>query len=471
MIADDLGSWAAALHFDDLGEHAVHTVRQRFVDTLGCGLGAFHAEPSRAARRLARALPRGPSTVLGTRDRTTADVAAFVNGTMVRYLDFNDGYIGLEPGHPSDNIPACLAVAEAEGRSGRDLVTAVALGYEVQVQLQDAANLYRRGWDHVNYVLVSATLAAGKLMGLDAGQLTQAVNIAVNGHIAMRQVRAGELSPWKGSSAPNAARNGVFAAWLAREGFTGPAPIFEGEMGFMRQVSGPFVLEPLTFPRTSDSAYAVSRTLTKLLPTNGEMQTAVWAAIALREQIPDLREIDRIVVDTTHIGWTILGKDPEKWRPTTRETADHSLPYTVARVLVDGELTVSSYDPDALADPVVAALVARVEVREDPALTAMLPARIPNRVTIRLTSGDELVREVLDAPGGHETPMTDEQFEAKFAALVTPLTSAERCRRMLDEIWDVDRAPTVTTLIGALLVDGGHLPSHPPSPRPPRETS
>jgi 2-methylcitrate dehydratase len=453
VIADDLGSWAAALRFDALSEHAIHTVRQRMVDTIGCGLGAFHAEPSRAARRLARALPPGTSTVLGTKDRATADVAAFVNGTMVRHLDFNDGYLGLEPGHPSDNIPACLAVAEAEGRSGRDLVTAVAVAYEVQVRLQDAANLYRRGWDHVNYVLVSAALAAGKLMGLDARQLTQAVNIALNGHIAMRQVRAGELSSWKGSSAPNAARNGVFAAWLAREGFTGPAPIFEGEMGFMRQVSGPFALEPLTFPRTADSEYAVSRTLTKLLPTNGEMQTAVWATLALREEIPDLGEVDRIVVDTTHIGWTILGKDQEKWRPTTRETADHSLPYTVARVLVDGELTASSYDPEVLDDPAVAALMARVEVREDPALTAMLPTLIPNRVTIRLTSGDELTREVRDAPGGHRTPMTDEQFEEKFTRLVAPLTSAGRCRRMLDEIWHIDRAETVTALTDALVVD------------------
>lgn len=321
------------------------------------------------------------------------------------------------------------------------------------MRLQDAANLYRRGWDHVNYVLVSAALAAGKLMGLDARQLTQAVNIALNGHIAMRQVRAGELSSWKGSSAPNAARNGVFAAWLAREGFTGPAPVFEGEMGFMRQVSGPFALEPLTFPRTADSEYAVSRTLTKLLPTNGEMQTAVWATLALREDIPDLGEVDRIVVDTTHIGWTILGKDQEKWRPATRETADHSLPYTVARVLVDGELTPSSYDPEVLDDPAVAALMARVEVREDPALTAMLPTLIPNRVTIRLTSGDELTREVRDAPGGHRTPMTDEQFEEKFTALVAPLTSAGRCRRMLDKLWHIDRADTVTALTDALVVD------------------
>jgi 2-methylcitrate dehydratase len=218
-------------------------------------------------------------------------------------------------------------------------------------------------------------------------------------------------------------------------------------------VSGPFALEPLTFPRDAGSAYAVSRTLTKLLPTNGEMQTAVWAAIALRERIPDLRDVDRVIVDTTHIGWTILGKDPEKWRPATRETADHSLPYTVARVLADGELTASSYDPDALADPAVRALTARVEVREDPALTAMLPARIPNRVTVRLTSGDELVREVHDAPGGHRTPMTDEQFETKFTTLVAPLASARRCRRMLDEIWTIDRAPTVTALMEALVID------------------
>lgn len=455
VIADDLGSWAAALRVEDLSEHVVHTVRQRLVDTVGCGLGAFHAEPSRAARRLARALPQGTSRVLGTSDFSTADVASFVNGSMIRYLDFNDGYIGLEPGHPSDNIAACLAVAEAEGRNGRDLVTAITLAYEVQVQLQDSANLYRRGWDHVNYVLVSSALAAGKLMGLGAKQLTEAVNIALNGHIAMRQVRAGELSSWKGCSAPNAARNGVFSAWLAREGFTGPSLIFEGEMGFMKQVTGSFEMKPLDFPSRPNDTYAVSRSLTKLLPTNGEMQTAVWATLALREECGDLGEVDRIIVDTTHIGWTILGKDPNKWAPTTRETADHSLPYTVARVLLDGELTPSSYDVAALGDPAVRALMSRVEVREDPALTAMLPKRIANRVTLRLHSGDELVREVLDVPGGHQTPMTDEQFEAKFTGLVEPLTSTADCQRMLDAIWHVDTAASVSTLMEALVVADG----------------
>jgi 2-methylcitrate dehydratase len=267
-------------------------------------------------------------------------------------------------------------------------------------------------------------------------------------------VRSGELSSWKASSAPNAARNAVFSAWLAREGITGPAPIFEGEMGFMTQVSGTFTLDPSGFPRRPDDDYAVSRTLTKLLPTNGEMQTAVWAAIALRDQVPDLSAVDRIVVDTTHIGWTILGKDPEKWRPTTRETADHSLPYTVARALLDGEITPSSYDEQALADPRVASLMGRVEVREDPTLTAMLPRSIPNRVTVRLTSGEELRCEVRDAPGGHGTPMTDEQFESKFRSMVEPVTSTARCREMLDAIWMVDRAASVGALLHAVVLEG-----------------
>lgn len=83
----------------------------------------------------------------------------------------------------------------------------------------------------------------------------------------------------------------------------------------------------------------------------------------------------------------------------------------------------------------------------------MLPTLIPNRVTIHLTSGDELTREVRDAPGGHRTPMTDEQFEEKFTALVAPLTPAGHCRRMLDEIWHLDRAATVTGLTEALVVD------------------
>ncbi|MFI6436575.1 MmgE/PrpD family protein [Streptomyces sp. NPDC050759] len=455
-LADELGSYATSLRYSDLSAHAVHTAKQRLVDSVGCGLGAFDAPPSRNGRAFAEAHSSGAATVLGTRQTTTPDIAAFVSGTMVRYFDFNDGYIGKEVGHPSDNIPACLAVAESEAASGEDLLLAIVLAYEIQCGFQDAANLHRGGWDHVNYVLLSSVVAAGRLMGLSPGQLTEAINIAMNGHIALRQARSGTLSQWKGCSAPNAARNGIIAAELASHGFTGPSPIFEGEMGFMNQITGTFSVDVGGFGNRDNQSYAVSRTLTKMLPTNGEMQTAVWAALSIRERISDVEAIDSVQVDTTYVGHHFLGKDPEKWKPTTRETADHSLPYTVARALTDGAITIASYSDEAIADPAVLALTQRVSVREDPALTALFPEYIPNRVTVRLASGEVLTEEVHDAPGGGRVAMTDEQFEEKFHGLLRPLAPEPQRAEILALLWGVERLADLSPLLRATALDAPH---------------
>ncbi|WP_413105831.1 MmgE/PrpD family protein [Streptomyces sp. Inha503] len=130
--------------------------------------------PSRNGRAFAAAHPSTAATVLGTTRTTAPDVAAFVNGTMIRHFDFNDGYVGKEVGHPGDGIAACLAVAESQRAFGEDLVLAIVLAYEIQCGFQEAAALHPRGWDHVNYVLLSLVVAAGRLMGLSQQRLIEA---------------------------------------------------------------------------------------------------------------------------------------------------------------------------------------------------------------------------------------------------------------------------------------------------------
>ncbi|MFV3129054.1 MmgE/PrpD family protein [Niveispirillum sp. KHB5.9] len=419
-IAEQIARYAVTLDGERLPPLVVTRVKQRLVDSLACTLGAYGSTPAMAATAMAATVPVPAATVFGTNRRTTPDIAAFANGTMVRYLDYNDGYMSLEPGHPSDNIPACLAVAEAEGASGRDLIAAITVAYEVQMRLQDAAGLNKRGWDHVNYVLVSVAAAASRLMKLTEAQTAQAINMALNGHVAMRQVRSGELSAWKGASAANAARNAIFCASLARHGMDGPSPIFEGKMGFIRQVSGELDFDIGRFGTPENGDYRILKSLTKTFPTNGELHTAVWAAIALRPQVPDLDDIASIHIDTTDIGYRILASDPQKWRPATRETADHSLPYNVARGLMDGDIKLASYDAAMIADPMAVDLMARTTVKEDPALTALFPQHLPNRVTLTLRSGAVLVKEVVSGPGSVETPMEDADFAAKFRRMARP---------------------------------------------------
>ena len=201
------------------------------IDTIGCGVGAWDERPVRICREIALSVARP-----GDRHRHRA---ADDNGTRrlrqcaaFRYLDFNDTYVGRFAVHPSDNIAACLAVAEAERASARELITAIVIAYEVNCRLVDALDISTRGWDPPVFGLPAVALAAGRLMKLSPDQLAHAVGIAINDHIPMAQTRVGALSDWKGLAAAEAGRNAVFAARLARAGLTGPAPIFEGSSGF-----------------------------------------------------------------------------------------------------------------------------------------------------------------------------------------------------------------------------------------------
>jgi len=236
-LAERLAEYAISTRFDDLPEPVVHETKRRLIDALGCALGARHADTPRAAERVAPRIAAGQtaSTLYGA--RTSPDMAAFVNGILIRYLDFNDTYLSKEPAHPSDNLAAVLAAGEASGSTGKELIAAGVIAYEVQCRLADAWSIRSQGWDHVCYGAFSTALGAGKLLGLDAASLVHAQGISGVAHMAMRQTRAGELSMWKGAAFANASRNGVLAAMLAAQGMTGPAPIFEGEMGFFAEVA------------------------------------------------------------------------------------------------------------------------------------------------------------------------------------------------------------------------------------------
>ena len=454
-LAERLADYAASLSYSDLSPAVVKAAKERLADALGCALGAYREAPVRAARRLAERGYRGKdATLLGTRTKSAPDMAAFVNGLMVRYFDFNDTYLSKEPAHPSDNIPACLATAESEGRPGKDLLVAVVLAYEVQCRLCDAASLRLRGWDHVCYGLVSAALAAGKLMRLSKAELAQAVNISLNSHLAMRQVRAGGLSMWKGFSFSNAARNAVFSALLAREGITGPSPVFEGEMGFFKQVSGPFELDVASFGGKG-RGFKLEETFLKFFPAEYHAQTAVWAALDLRERIAGdpAKRIERVGVETHEAAYTILGKDQEKWSPETRETADHSLPYIVSMALKVGQVDNDTYSAANLRDEQTLEFMKKVEVKEDRSFTAIYPETAANRVTLRLRSGNVVSEEVRYPRGHPKNPMTTQEVEDKFRRLTKGYLSEHRAQEILQALWNIEREDRISEVLELLKLD------------------
>src|SRR2546423_1983611 len=244
-LAQRFAEYAGKLHFADLPAPVVHEVKRRFIDSFATAFGAMDAEAYAIAKRCALRMTSQPGASLIGGGRSSTEWAAFVNGLLIRYLDYNDTYLSLEPAHPSDNLAAVLSVGEAVHATGPEMIVAAVLAYEIQCRLCDAASLRKHGFDHVTYGAISSALAACKLLNLGAPQSTHAVGLAGVCNVALRQTRAGELSMWKGCAFANAARNGVFAALLGAEGMTGPAPIFEGGLGLMKLVAGPFQLGEL----------------------------------------------------------------------------------------------------------------------------------------------------------------------------------------------------------------------------------
>src|SRR5207247_5017343 len=275
--------------------------------------GAWKEEPFVIARRVAADFSaKHGSTIVGTDHKAPPDWAAFANGCAIRYFDYNDTYLSKEPAHPSDNISAALAVAESVGASGRELITAIALAYEVQCRFCDAASIRARGWDHVTYGAFSTAIASAKLMKLNPQKTRHAVNIAGVAGAAMRQARVGELSHWKGVAFANAARHGVFSALLARAGMTGPGPIFEGQMGFEKQlgVSLGSVGEKFAVPFVENGdgpASMVLRPRMKFWPAEYHSQSAIEAALFLRSQIGDPSKIQRVVIESHDASVDIIG--------------------------------------------------------------------------------------------------------------------------------------------------------------------
>jgi 2-methylcitrate dehydratase len=231
---------------------------------------------------------------------------------------------------------------------------------------------------------------------------------------------------------------------------TGPSPIFEGEKGFQKLVSGPL---PIAGPFAPDAkavasrvpadGFMINKTSIKCWPVEYHAQSAVEAALALRPKFKDAAEIESVLVESHDAAVDIIGSEPEKWRPQSRETADHSLPYIVAAALADGEVTQATFDRERFTDPALLELVARVEVRRHKELSSLYAGTVGNIVTVRLRSGQMLTRRVDHACGFVRNPMSDRQVEDKFHRQADSVLGRKRAEALLGWCWGLEKAPNL----------------------------
>jgi 2-methylcitrate dehydratase len=453
-LVEQLAAYAAALRFEDLPAEVVRQAKRLIVDTVGCALGGYAGEPATIARDLAATVTSTrPATIMVSGGRSSPDLAAFANGVMIRFLDYNDGYTSTgESGHPSDSIAAALTAAEIAGRSGRDLIVATVLAYEVFCRICDEADLKPLGWDHVTVGGMASLAAAAKLLGLEGRKLAEAFNLGIAPNIALYQTRIGHVSMWKGCAYANASRNALFAAMLAERGMTGPAPIFEGVGGYFKAVThAPFELAALG---GRGHPYKILECSIKRFPLGQYSQTVVEAALEVREKIRSVEEIAEVRIETVTTAVRLMAGDQDKWEPATRETADHSMPYTVAVALIHGTVADHHFSDECLRDPAIRALTRRVKVEISAEADRRMPEAMLCTLTLVTVSGARHAATVQYHKGHWKNPMSDSEVEGKFRQLAATVLPSTRTDRLLEALWCLEDAPRAGDLIQLTIAAG-----------------
>ena len=428
-----LVDYAMGANFANLPSEVVHECKRRLIDSFASAVGAYHEPLCQAARTVAQRYSGGKPTarVWGCKWQTTPDAAAFANGVMLRFLDINDLFRVKSGGHPSDVIPGILAVGEAVHADGASVMNAIVLAYDIYCGFCEMIDINEKGWDQPVYGVLACVIGASKLLDLSEEQMGNAIALALAPNMALAQVRHGELSAWKGCAGANASRNAVFAAFLARDGISGPTQIFEGKGGLW-DIVGRF-----DWQLRADLPHRVTATHMRCFPICSHAQSAVWAALELRSRLrpQDIREIQ---IETYKRSFEMLGNDPSRWAPTNRETADHSLPYVVAIALLDGEITPRSFSETRLFDQTVSSLMNKVKVQENPQFSSQYPESAYSRLRVRMLSGEEIKAEVRYPKGHIRNQIDDPTLEAKFRSMFVGFADELHCEKALHELWNFE---------------------------------
>lgn len=447
-LVEEVAAWVAELEYETLPPEVVHRAKLILLDTLGCALGALNAAPVQMSRQVV--LEQGGNqhaTPIGVLWKTSCDHAAFIDGMALRYLDLND-YTSVG-GHPSINVAPALAVTEAQGRSGKNLILGVTTGYEVQLRLREATKHGKQeGWDHSTGVHYSAAALAAKLLGLPAAKIAHSLAIAGSHASTLAEVRKGKLSMWKGAAEPMAARGGTFAAVLARAGMTGPLTILEGNCGYGAVVAGALDGDLL---RGRPEEFQILKSCIKMWPCVFVAQSPVAAALKARNQRHFVaEEIDKIVVYLSDFAYQQQIRFLAAGL-STRESADHSVPYCVARAVLDGDVKPDHFEERNLTDPTALALFKRVSL----APSSEFPGKVGAAVEIHLRDGTTLREGFLYPPGHTENPVGESAVVKKFRTLAEAVLDPRRIDKVCDMVLRIEEASSIRPLLENLSTTSG----------------
>ncbi|HAE87806.1 TPA: MmgE/PrpD family protein [Candidatus Marinimicrobia bacterium] len=440
VISRRIARFAVNLSYEDLPEEVVGQAKRFIYDSVGCALGSMKTPDVNIIRNLFLEMKGEPeSTVLGFGDKFPAVNSTLLNSLMIRALDFNDIYWKEDPSHPSDLIPAALALAEKVNASMKDVIVAIVLAYEFEQRLCEWAKpgIRERKWHHATLTQLVSPIVAGKILGLTEDQMVYAIGINGCHNHTIGCPTAGKLTMMKNTVDPMAVQSGVFAALMAQKGYTGTEAIFEGKEGF-QDVYGPDWDDAVLTEGLGES-YRIMECSMKAFPTEALTHTHLSAAIKIvTENDISYDQISEVVITTIARACDILF-DPHKYRPESRETADHSLPYCIARALIDKQITTESFSDEKLKDPRLWEVIDKIKGEASVEFEKMFPAKQPSKVKITLKDG-RVFEQYLEYPKGDpREPMTVEDLKNKFTALAKPGADEAKISKITQVVFSCEK--------------------------------
>lgn len=418
------------------------------LDTVGVTLAGTSEPASRIVREMVETEGGDGCVVFGTSVRASAGSAALANGTAAHALDYDDMcFVSLA--HPSAPlVSSLLAAAELSGATGRAVLDAYIVGFEIEARLGALMNPrhYRRGW-HCTSTLgtIGAAAAVSRLLGLDATAAGHALAVAASEASGLK-VNFGTMV--KPLHAGLAARNGVVAALLARGGMTASAQALDGPQGFLRVMDSEVTALGDALADLGDRWELVNTGITvKLYPSCAGTHPSLDAILDLRRRERfTADEVERIDVDVDSVIPTILIHE----RPATGLEAKFSLPFCAAAAVVYGRVGIDTFEAASLTNPEVTALMSRVAMRVDPSLDGSGPPLTQARIAIRLRSGRVLMKHANGARGYPAQPASDEELDAKFLACARRAMSEAAADRALGRLRTIEHIEDIRTLTAVL---------------------
>ena len=464
-ISRQISEFAVNLKYNDLPEEVINEVKRYLYDSIGCAFGGYHTKDVNILRDIYKKM-RGSkeATIIGFGDKLPAVNVSLVNSLMIRALDFNDIYWKEDPSHPSDLIPAALAVGELVDASMKDVITAIVLAYEFEQRLCEFAvpGIRERKWHHAALTQFVSPIVAGKLLGLTVDQMVNAVGINGSHNHTIGCPTAGKLTMMKNTVDPMAVQSGVFAALMAQQGFTGTEKVFEGKEGFMdcffgwdakdekinpvkmqgRDSLGEWKWDLEKLIGNLGKNYKILECGMKAFPTEALTHTHISATLkAVTKNNIQYDQIESVTVTTIARACDILF-DPHKYRPESRETADHSLPYCIAAALVDHKITTQSFSEEKMKDPKIWEVIDKIKGEASTEFEKMFPAKQPSKVVIKTKEGNEF-SEYLEFPKGDpREPMTEEDLDNKFNSLSDSLLTKAKQKSIKQMIFNCEKKKT-----------------------------